>query len=143
MNYVSPLTEWLTSDSKFKNPSVFVERYPLNKEGLSKDSIILNTMGSWVVDYDVTSFHPFLGFSLKGAIDETKFPQEPIVLLKELLEENNDVYTFKESSHRAEKIYLNYLVNNHELILKDYSKSFCKFELKIQDNVSSDKMCLK
>ena len=143
LNYISPISEWVISEHKFKNAIVLSERYPLDKEGLRKDSIIVNTRGSWVVDYDVTPLHPFLGYSLKGEIDVSKYPQKPIKLIKELLETDYDVYSFKESSHRAEKIYLNYLVDNHNFVLKEYSKSFCKFELKDQNNTSSDQICLK
>lgn len=143
LNLISPVIEWLNSDSKFKNPFEFTQRYPLDKEGLTSDSIILNTSGSWVVDYSATPLYPFLGYSLKGEIDETKFPQKPIKLLKELLETDHDIYIFKKSHHNVDKIYLNYLVNNHELILKEYSKTFCKIELKEQDNVTTDQTCLQ
>ena len=111
-------------------------------EGLKHESIIVNTMGSLVVDYGVTPFHPFYGFSIRGEIDETKFPQEPIQLLKELLKNEHDVYTFKESSHVIENQYFNYLFNHHEMVLKEHSKSFCKITLKENNTEFSDKICL-
>lgn len=100
-------------------------------------------MGSWVVDYDVVPFHPFLGHSLKGEIIKDEFPEESISLLKELLKNNVDVYTFKESSHTIERTYLKYLVDNHKLVLKDFSDSFCKFEKIPQEEILSDAICLK
>ena len=63
-------------------------------------------------------------------------------LLKELLENNYDLYTFKESRYVIEKQYFNYLANNHEMIFKDHSKSFCKIMLKENDDAFSDKLCL-
>lgn len=142
LNHVTPVTQWLNSDEKFNNPSILAEQYPLDMEGLKHESIIVNTMGSWVVDYGVTPFHPFYGFSIRGEIDETKFPQEPIQLLKELLKNEHDVYTFKESSHVIENQYFNYLFNHHEMVLKEHSKSFCKITLKENNTEFSDKICL-
>ena len=137
---IQNIYEWSKSETKFKNPYEVSQRYPLKMEGLNSDSIILNTAGNWVVDYGLTPFHPFLGYMLKS---DMEYPQKPIQLLKEIINEGYDVYTFKESSHRDEKKYFSYLINNHGFILEDYSKTFCKLSLTVNLNQTSALQCLK
>lgn len=139
---LTPIMNWINSDDKIKNPSDVFQKYPLDKENLDENSIVISALGARVVDYDFIPFHPFLGVTILSGSNPEEFPTKPILLLNNLLLENHDVYTFKEETHWVEKKYLNYLVMNHNFVLKDFSKSFCKLELKNQEFEISDENCL-
>ncbi|MGI0023376.1 MAG: hypothetical protein ACRD9Q_11025, partial [Nitrososphaeraceae archaeon] len=63
----------------FKDPHAYASRYPLDMEGLSKDSIIFLIHTDWAIDYGVIPFQP----------NTTKLP-ESIALLKQVIEEGYD-----------------------------------------------------
>jgi hypothetical protein len=55
---------------------------------------------------------------------------EPITGAKSIFDELPDYDVFVLKDHfRFETTYYHYLESNHGIILKDYSKSFCKMEL--------------
>ena len=67
--------------------------------------------------------------------------------LKKIMKEGYEVYTFK-SKWRLDQFYFDYLKNEHGIILKDYSKTFCKLELtksvdEIEINAKADSICYR
>jgi len=87
-------------------------------------------------------------------------PQEPIQRLKNMITKQHEIDEELKVTgaidHKhdilVQKIqilhdtrYYRYLENEHGLILKDFSKSFCKMELKEslneEENIDSDKIC--
>jgi len=115
----------------FKDPHAYASRYPLDMEGLSKDSIIFLIHTDWAIDYGVIPFQP----------NTTKLP-ESIALLKQVIEEGYNVYIFKKPTYIGEKDIMKLLVNDYGIVLKDYSKTFCKMELAKDASIKSDDICL-
>ena len=108
----------------------------IDKEGLTKNSVIVSRHDSRVLEYGSILFDI-------GSIE--KESDESVDLLKSIITNNYETYVFKEPLLKDEKGRQKELVNNYGFILKDYSFTFCKMEL--IDNKSSqdmtDEICLK
>ena len=71
--------------------------------------------------------------------------QESIDLLKDIIQEEYDVFIFKKPTTSLEKGLFNNLVDNHGFVMKDFSQSFCKVTLientksEISDSICFDK----
>jgi len=128
--FSNPIQIILEEGWQFKNPEEFIKRYPLNLEGLTKDSIVISNVDVRVVEYGIISFNPMA----------TKQTSDSINLLENMIKEGYDVYTFKIPFTIDEKNMINSLINDYEFTLKDYSKTFCKLELSY-DNAISDEKC--
>ena len=108
-------------------------------EGLTEKSFIVNKRGMRAVDYNVIPLVPFRGASvLDGGLDMSSFYQEFDIFPKQLLSEGNDLFTFKEHKFEVEPLYFRYIESEHGILLKDYSKTFCKLVLKENSNESDD-----
>jgi len=129
--------------SIFFNPQEALEkRFPLKLEGLSESSIIVSSMHFEAVDMGVIPFYPYWGFNFKKIklVEPESIPQEPIETLKQLLskkttpgarsilDDEYEVFVYK-NTYFFDTIYFKHLALDHGIILKDYSKSFCKMEL--------------
>ena len=129
--YSTPVEGALGDGIKFKNPEWFVDRFPLDSEGLSKDNSIILEGRRYAVEYDVIPFFPYWGYydKLRYEFDTQSLPQEPIKKLKQFMNEGKEIFTFRD--HRlwiVDSQYFRYLAQEHGLILKTYSKTFCKLE---------------
>ena len=130
----NPVQAILNEEEFVKNPEDFVERYPLDLEGLSSNSVIIAHNGDWVIEYGLTPFFPLY----KGEVS-----LDSVNLLKEVINDGNDVYIFKTPTTNSEKDTIRNLVNNHGFIVSDFSKSFCSVEIKNNtSNKTSDYSCL-
>ena len=142
--YYSQSVEYL-SRLTIKDPISYANRI-LDKEGLSENSVII-FHGGRVVDYNAIAFQTVNGYSKHAGFNPDMINQEHIHILKKILEDDYKVYTFK--SHReGEPSFFRYLEAEHGLILKDYSKTFCKMvpienidETKEGNNTKSDRVC--
>jgi hypothetical protein len=123
----------------FNNPAWFIQRFPLDSEGLSKQNSIILDGKRRAVEYDAIPFFPYWGYWQKLLYEyNIQFlPQEPIIKLKKLMSEGYDVYAFRDRKWDVDSKYFRYLAENHGLILKHYSKTFCKFEQISNANVSN------
>jgi len=130
----SPVETMKTNNFKFQNPADFTKRYPLDHEGLTNDDILLDSKGYITPEYGLIPFTAPTSNSLNSAQTE-----QSINLLKELLNENHDVYVLKEPSRPIDKKFFNHLDKNGFSFI-EYSKSFCK--VTIDDSVQSDNICL-
>jgi len=118
---------------KFKNPQELAARFPLDVEGLNSSSVLITGRGADSIEYGVIPFSKVYGLTLK----------ESVPLLKQIVTEGYDVYTLKNGSRIADKETFRELVEHHDMILKDYSKSFCKLSLVEDSNdKSTDKICI-
>jgi len=139
----------LKTDFKINNPETFASRYPLDLEGLTEHNIIVETGGKRALEYNVIPYVPVKGssFNRMHELDPNKIPILPIVNLKRTLDEGYEAYTFKSHKIHFEPLYFRYLEVEHGIILKDYSKTFCKMviiENQIDtsgDNSKSDDIC--
>jgi len=122
----------------FKDPIKIANIFPKDLEGLSEKSIIIDDRGRKTLEYGAIAFNWALG-------DRKSTFQN----IKSLLESNNDVFTFKKyyKSGNTDSFFLN-LEIKQGIIVKDYSKTFCKMILrddstKIENQTMSDDVCFK
>jgi len=112
---------------ELKNPDEFAARYPLDKEGLTEKSIIVSRDSKKIRDYQAISFNPFTGYNYKTKLWSGGNPSEiPITMMHELLGKGYELYVFKIKYHKDDPSYYKYLEEEHDLILKEHSKTFCK-----------------
>jgi len=137
----------LDDDFNLNNIEIYASRYPLDPEGLSEESIIVETKGKRSMEYNVVPFVPVKGSAYLNETDMSLIPQKSISHLKKLLMADNDVYSFKEPKNIFEPRYFRYIEAEQGIILKDYSKTFCKmiiveneFEIDGKD-LESDDVC--
>lgn len=135
--YFSPLIqEIINQEFQINDPSFFSKNHPPNLEGIAKNDVIFAVKTDRSLEYGAISFH-YLPHEHGGPKDSTE-------ILKDTLQKNYKIFIFKEPTTTLEKSFLNDLVKEHNLILKDFSTSFCKIEIKKPDDKSnmSDKICL-
>jgi len=131
------------------NPEVHVSRYPLDSEGLSGESIIVETKGRRALEYNASPFLPARGswFNSINELDPNLVAQEPIKILKKVMKDGYNAYAFKEPDRKFEPLYFRYLEAEQGIILKDYSKTFCKMDLiesvseTSENQIKSDDIC--
>jgi len=131
----------------FNNPSEFIERFPLDVEGLSNESIVIGDNGRRTVEYGAIHLYPYEGFSKKDPDFKPENLNFLVILdLIFMINEGRDVYVFKKDMRPLDEIYFRYLEDKHGFLLKNYSETFCKFELitkNYQNNneAKSDPIC--
>ena len=117
----------------FKNPEDYTDRYPLDLEGLPLNSIIVSSNSIRVLEYDgLISFDP----------NPPRTSEYSIELLKKLNREGYDMYMFKKSFTYNSLEIKNTLIEEYGIILKEHSKTFCKVELQVVNDLKSDDECL-
>ena len=128
----SPPIQFLVTNDDFTNPIEANEKYSIAKENLPPKSVILAQNIDMVIEYGVTPFR------LDGV---NTWNSEKISLLTKVLDKGYSVYIFKTPTAFDEKESLLHIINEHNVILKDYSKTFCQLHI---DNktMSSDDSCL-
>ena len=95
-----PPTELIKSNSfDFKNPQDYVEGHPPSLEGLNQQSVILAIKTDRILEYDVIPFH-MLPLDRGGS-------QSSIDLLKEIIQDDYDVFIFKQPTTNLENPLLN------------------------------------
>jgi len=116
----------IENDFEIKNPQDSMERYPLEK--LPSNSIIVIQRTQKIVEYEVIPFKPYKRswFSADGELNIEKVSEDYVQRLKTLMEEGYDAYTFKINGNYFDILFFRYLEAEHGIILKDYSKTFCK-----------------
>jgi len=119
----------------FNNPEVFANRYPIDTEGLSESSVILAGQGTKAVEYNAIPYEPWWKCIWEpGSLNSVTCPEEHIQTLTKIMEDGYEVYTYK--SMRAEDVdYFKFLKTNYGMILYEHSKTFCKLELKGDDEI--------
>ena len=129
--YFTPPIQFLVEGKNFKNPAEAAERYPLDKKGFSEKTIILAKQGDFAIEYGAI---PFKFTNLQNA-------DQKINLLEEVMREGYHVYTFKESVRPGEKDILKYIINKHDFVLKDFSRTFCKLYVN-NGTLHTDNVCI-
>ena len=129
----NPMQAALDDKEFFKDPEEFTKKYPLDMEGLTKNSIIIAHDQEKVIEYGVTPF-----FSLY----QGELSNDSVNLLEQIINEDNEVFIFKTPTTNDEKETLQNLIDNYGFVLKDYSKTFCKVDFS-QNNEKTDVVCMK
>jgi len=135
--YFSPMYNMIiTQGSDFSDLQRYENRYPLDKEGLTDESIIVDARGRKVIEYGAIPFTPFRSYSDRtNSWNNNEIDQESIKLLKELLQAEEELFVFKDKT-LGDPYYFRYLEAQHGIILKDYSKTFCK--MIFVENIDAD-----
>jgi len=146
-------------NNNFVNPQEELKNhFPIDFEGLPEKKVIVGAFEGPTMQQGAILFFPYTGFNFFRINHEPEsIPQEPIQTIKKLLQdktttgprsilnEGYEVFVFKKHGY-FDTAYFNYLELHHGIILKDYSKSFCKMEIvkefKLNNGESrSDKIC--
>jgi len=111
---------------EFRDPQKYLERFPVEK--LSSNSILVDGRSQSVIEYNVIPFIPLAKnwVNSDGEVNIEKVSEDHVQRLKTLIEEGYDAYTFKKNRGIEQPSFFRYLEAEHGIILKDYSKTFCK-----------------
>jgi len=124
---------------EFKNPQDIASRYPLDKEGFTEKSVIVERNTKLVRDYDAISFNPFGGYNEKTMLWSGDKPSEgPIQKMHELLDNGYELFVFK-IKYQGDPSYYRYLETEKDLILKEHSETFCKL-IRIENDIGEKNM---
>ena len=128
---------------EFKNPLVFVDRYPLDNEGLTEKSILIFGLDRVIIwEYDAIPFNPFIGYNERAeSWKNNEHKLRSIKIMNELLDDGYELYVFKEKN-RGDPSYYRYLEAEHNLILKEHSETFCKL-IRIQNASTANNIQIK
>ena len=147
--FLSPYFDFINDENvTFNDPIKLSSFYPLDNEGLTKNSVIVTVSGSRAVDYGVITFNPLLGHPQWADFNPDFIRLESISLIKNTINQGYEIFIFKEHTYFLEKPFFNFLVDEHNFILREYSESFCKLELLDDEtihnnlNLKSDASCL-
>ena len=129
--FAVPFQSLIDDGLSFNDPNKLASKYPLEMEGLTSDSVIMAIHSDWVIDYGV------IPFQLNNV-----YTDKSSQLLKKVLEDGYNVYTFKQTTYPGEKDVFKLLLKNNEIVLKDYSTTFCKIKSNTNNSITSDIICL-
>jgi len=146
---ISPSFQEITRKDFIINPKIIPDRYPLDPEGLTEHSIIVENSGKRALEYNAIPHLPVKGswFIRINELDPTKVPILPILNLQRTLDEGYEAYTFKFHNILFQPLYFRYLESEHGIILQDYSKTFCKMVIienipeSSEEEIESDDIC--
>jgi len=144
--YSSTLIQELLYPSPFSNPVVFAERYPLDTEGIPDKGVIVGGASRKAIEYNLMTFFPYWGMGRYSDITPETIPKEPIQTLKKFMSTGSEFFMFKGGASDRDVPYFQYLEAEHDIILKDFSRTFCKLELVEKNdgfdtNIQSDEIC--
>ena len=112
----------------YKNPVSFANRYPVDLQGLTENSVIVDSRSRRVLELGVIPFNPNMGISKTSGWNPDNINQKHIEILKTIINDGYDVYVFK--NQRAEDVpFFKYIQVEKGIKLKNHSKTFCKMEL--------------
>ena len=119
-------------DLSFSDPFIAAKYYPLDKEGLNKNSIIVGGQSSLAIEYGFSTFNPTLGSPLQRMADvynPNLIDEKVIKKLQKLVAENEDVFIFKKLVNTDERLLREFLVEEYGFTFKEYSTTFCSVQL--------------
>jgi len=122
-------SEIINQRMNIKDPYVYAEQYPPDREGLPEKSVIVGSGSREALAYDFTSFYPYWGIGRYSETTPDTIPKKPIQTLTKLLEEGYDTFMFKGGFNKRDISYFEFLEAEHGIILQNYTKTFCKLQL--------------
>jgi len=132
--FTPPIVAIMNNDFELKNPIQINSKYPLDKEGLKKNDILIG-YNFEAMDYGLIQFQPEI--SLK----EGKIHSESFELLKKIMNNGYDVYLLREPIDRLDRFAYDLIYENSDFVVVDYSQSFCKLEITLNEKISSNRLC--
>lgn len=129
----NPIQAVLDDKEFFQDPEKFLNKYPLDMEGLTKNNIIIAHDQERVIEYGMIPFF---------ILDNGELTDDSVNLLKQLMNEDYEVFIFKTPTTNDEKKTLQNLIDEYAFAFKDYSGTFCKVSLN-ENNQKTDPVCLE
>jgi len=131
----------------FNNPLLYANSFE-ELEKLPEKSLIVGYGGRNTLLHTDTHFSPYKPKFIRENGDPDAINQFSLGTLKTLIGDGYTAYTFKTNIFPFDAKYFQVLEAQHGIILKDYSKTFCKMELisnteENVDNYSSDPICFE
>lgn len=137
--FIPPSQAIINSNFEIRNPIEYSMGHPPPSEGLSSNDVILADNTNVALEYDAIYFNIHRD-------ENDLMREESIKLLNTILEQNYNVFVFKQATNHHEKKILADLINNHNFILTDSTNSFCKLEnfgnFDLNKKKESDSICL-
>jgi len=117
-------------------------------EKLPEDSLIVGYGGRNTQLHTDTDLSPYLRKFIRENGDPDSILKSRLQTLKTIIGDGYTAYTFKTNIFPFDAKYFKILETQHGIILKDYSKTFCKMELISEteenvENYSSDPICFQ
>jgi len=144
--YSKPIDAIINQDFDIKNPMDYSDQFPLDSEGLTKESVLVAKHGKLAMQYPAITFDPFTGYSQKTQTwYMNKINEVPIILMKNMINDGYQLYIFKYKDV-GDPNYYRYLEEKHGFILREHSKTFCQLLLgNVQETENelrhSDEVC--
>jgi len=134
----------------FNNPILYANSFE-ELEKLPEKSLIVGYSGSigrYTLLHTDTKLSPYSKNFIRENGDPDSISQFKLKTLKTIIGDGYTAYTFKTNIFSFDAKYFKILEAQHGIILKDYSKTFCKMELisnseENVDNYSSDPICFQ
>jgi len=108
-------------------------------EKLPEKSLIIGYNGRKTLLHTDTHFYPYGNKFIEQQGNTTILSKTKIETLTKILEDGYSAYTFKSQMFPYDEVYFKFLESDHRIILRDYSKIFCKLELTLDSKESSTK----
>jgi len=129
----------------FNNPLLYANSFE-ELEKLPEKSLIVGYSGRNTLLHTDTHLSPYKNKFIREDGDPDSIIQIRLSTLKTIIGDGYTAYTFKTNIFPFDVKYFKILEAEHGIILKDYSKTFCKMELisnteENVDNYSSDPIC--
>ena len=117
--YFSPPIHAISNNTfEIKNPQMYNDKYPIDREGLSYNDILISIHTYDAIDYGVIPFNARM--STAGITDNS------FELLKTIDKQGYDIYILKNSTWWQNKILYESISNKPNISFIDHSSSFCK-----------------
>jgi len=142
-----PIQDLYQTGFVINDPVLYSKSYE-DLEKLPEKSLIIGYNGRTTLLHTDTHFYPYGNNFIKQQGNTTSLAMSKIDTLTRILEDDYQVFAHKSNMFPYDEIFFNYLESDHGIILKDYSKTFCKLELtnNLNENlinVASDPICFK
>ena len=134
ISFSNQVTNLVEDGLNFDRPYREISNHIINSNELEQDDIILTKMGPRAIEYNVSP--------LNTATIQKINDKDSVEFLKSIINSNHNVYAFKIPFNNNEKIMIEDLVEEHGIVLKEYSETFCKVYLKNSTMIKSDDVCI-
>lgn len=143
-NSYKTLEKFAKNGFNFKNPELY-NKIQDNPQGMSPNSVFVKTRGSAAVHFGVIPFNAFPNITIRDGFELSDLKTDTVELLKKIMYDGYNVYVKKNPRVHAEfdESFKRVLIQNHDMHMKDFSRTFCKLELNLagSDN-STDEVCI-
>jgi len=142
--FIPPTQAILDDDFNFNNPMDYHTKFPLDAEGLTSTSVVLDTHGYITQYYGAIPLRNIPAYIIPENFNNDSVAQGLIFKVEKLISSGYDVYVLKDPSRELDKLFFRFLAENNFFIFKDHSETFCKIYLveNLNNTNKSDQVCI-